>query len=747
VDFTLNAEPGVGIYLDGVYIGTSIGSVLDLVDVDRVEVLRGPQGTLFGRNTIGGAISVTSRKPDDTLHGDLKVTAGAYDRIDVQGSVNVPITDTLFAKVSAGTYYRNGFIDSPNALSGDNLGDVNRDAVRGALRWVPTDRFEADFAVDYSRARDDGVPHVVVGVYDGVSLARIAALANPASPEFLPPPAPLPPPSFVDLHNLLATVPLGKQGGIAGLFPGVVPNPLFGGPTIGQDDVMDIDDDDIYNAADIDLSSDTDILGLALTLSYDFDWATVKSITSYRDVEAFAGWSDGLITDLEATYDVDQFSEELQFSGVAFDGRLDWLAGFYYYEQDGIHLDHLVEFTAVNVFSGAKVDNRSTAGFAQATFDVTDRLALTAGVRYTDETKKFIVPDGCFDIPRPDTLFDGSVVACAPMHTVIDPKFLNPGFLGFVNAPVFPAPGGRFCCLPISDADGNLVALSPGIASGDELLPRGTTKESFSKWTPHASLAYRWTDDFMTYVSYSEGFKSGGFVQRVFPPRTAPPSFDPETAQVYELGFKWTGFDNRARVSASGFHMDYEDLHIQVNDNIAPVTRNAAAAEIDGFELELTAVPSHGWLVQGGVGYLDARYTELAADENLVTDLLVLSLDTKLVNAPEWSTSLGVQYAWDVPRFGGQLVTRVDWSYRTEVYNDALNFPELRQPGFHLLDLAMTYVSADCRWEVSAFGKNVADERYMTSGFANALAQGRAVATVGRPAEWGLSFAWHFGGE
>lgn len=380
------------------------------------------------------------------------------------------------------------------------------------------------------------------------------------------------------------------------------------------------------------------------------------------------------------------------------------------------------------------------------TFDVTERLPLTAGMRCTDESKEFIVPDDCFPLlSGPETLFDGTVVGCARLHSIVDPKFVNAGFLAFVYAPIFPAPGGRICCLPISDASGTIVGLVPGLTPGFELLPRGTTEESFSDWTPHASVAYRWNEDFITYFSYSEGFKSGGFVQRVSPPRTAPPAFKEETAQVYEVGLKWSGFNNRLRASAAGFHTDYEDLHIQVNDGIAAVTRNAAAAEIDGFKLEFSAIPYAGWLLQGGIAYLDAEYTELKEDENLVTDLLTLGLDSELVNAPEWSTSLGVQYTYDVPGFGGQVITRLDWAYQSEVFKDALNFPEMRQDGYHLLDLAMTYISADESWEVSVFGKNVTDERYMVSGFANALTIGHAIATINRPAEWGVSFAYRFG--
>jgi iron complex outermembrane receptor protein len=749
VDFTLTTEPGVGIYLDGVYVATSIGSILDLVDVERVEVLRGPQGTLFGRNTIGGAISVTSKLPDDEFHGKLKATTGRYDRIDVQGSVNIPITDTFYAQASAATYNKDGFVDAPNDPDGSELGDVNRDAGRIALRWVPTDRFEANFSADYTRVRENGVPHVHVGDYSGVSLAAIADAANPASPNFIPPPFPLPPPSFIDLYNLTATIPLGQQGGVPGIgFPGYVPNENFGNPPVGPGDVIDIENDELVNLSTMDLKSEADIWGVSLNLRYDFGPVSVKSITSYRDMEAVTGYDHGSVAQklaqLMDEFSTEQFAEEVQLSGTAIDERLSWLVGGYYFTMDGYNLDD-VEFPPGRFLSGAEIDNTSVAGFGQATFDMTEKLHLTAGIRYSDETKKFIIGDKCWDLPKgPEVLFDGTVVTCARMDTVIDPKIANPGFLGFVNAPVFPAPGGRFCCLPITDAQGNIVALIPGIASGDEILPAGTKKTTFDDVNLHFNVAYDWTDDLMTYFAYSDGFKGGGFVQRVFPPKTEVPSFEPETATVYEIGFKWNGFDDRLFLAAAGFHTDYDDLQIQINDGIAPVTRNAAAAEIDGFELEATVAPAAGWLVQGGVGYLDAEYTELDPRENFTTDIRTITLDTKLPNAPKWTTALGVQYDYEMPG-GGNIIGRVDWSYRAKTYKDAMNFPEVAQDGYHLLDLSLSWISPSGQWEVAVFGKNVTDERYLVSGFANALTQGWASGVVGRPAEWGASVSYNFG--
>jgi iron complex outermembrane receptor protein len=758
VDFTLTTEPGVGIYLDGVYLSQTIGSVLDLVDIEHVEVLRGPQGTLYGRNTIGGAINVTSQKPDDTLHGSFEVTTGRYDRFDLRASVNVPLTDTLFMRASAATFNRDGFVAAPNTPDHEALGGTEQKAGRLAFRFVPNERFSADLALDYADQEDTGVPTVLVGTFEGASLALIGSQADPTSPLYLPPPVPLLAPSFVDLHNLVATVPFGQQGCLPPgpgtppfCPPDIVPNPVFGQATFGQGDVTDYNHGPLVNYSALDLGSDTETWGAGLTLNYDLGVATIKSISSYRSMDAYTAFDmDGaavLIGDLVDDFSVDQFSQELQLSGMALDGRLNWLAGAYYFTEDGTNLDD-VQFSPARFLSGARIDNESTAGFAQLTFDVTTRLAFTAGIRYTDETKKFIVPDNCFALPKgPATLFDGTVVTCARLHTVVDPGFLNEGFLTFVNAPVFPdqdVPGARLCCLPISDAAGNVVGLIRGVTPGYPLVPSGTAKRSFNDWTPHFNIAYKWTETLLTYASYSEGFKSGGFVQRVFPPKIEVPSFDPETAKVYEVGFKWRDANGRVTLNGAAFHTDYQDLQIEVNDGIAPVTRNAAEAEIEGFELELSAIPAAGWLLQAGIGYLDAKYTRLDPSQNFTTDLYSLTKDSKLVNTPEWSGHLGLQYTLNLS--SGQVITRADWSYTDDQYKDALNFPQLHQGSFSLLDAFITYVSAAGHWELSVFGKNLTDERYITSGHANGLTQGRVSANLGRPREWGLSFRYRFGG-
>ncbi|MFQ5533363.1 MAG: TonB-dependent receptor [Sphingomonadales bacterium] len=692
IDFTLTTEPGVGIYLDGIYLSQSIGGVLDLVDVERIEVLRGPQGTLFGRNTIGGAINITSKLPDDEYSGNLSVTAGKFDRIDTRLNVNLPLSDTLFAKASAVTFNRNGFVDTPNRPG--RLGDDDLQSGRLALRWTPSGTFEANFFADYTRGRENGAPAVLVGEFTGLPF----------------PPAPLPP-SFAQLHNILTAI-------------GALPGAAFFGPA----DVVDIDGP-LVNTSDIDLSSEADIWGLGLVMDWDIGFMNIKSISSFRSVEARTGRDqDGtpaIIGQQLDTFDVDQFSQELQFSGEAMAGRLNWILGLYHFIEDGVNIDD-VEFTPVRIISGAKVDNRSSAVFGQFSYDLLNDLSLTAGFRFTDERKKVIIDDS--------------------IQFVLNSKFTSS------NIPFPPGPP----VLPLSDAQGNFVAplfgligvgepdpANPGFFGPTRVLPEGISTQDISEFTPYVSLAYQWTADIMTYVSYSEGFKSGGFTQRVFPPKTGIPVFAPEFAQVFEAGFKLSALDNRLRFNGAAFHTDYDDLQIQVNDGIAPVTRNAAAAEIDGFELELTALPAPGWMISGGVGFMDADYTALDPSVALATDIRTITLDSKLPNAPKWQLNGAISYTHSLAS-GAALATRFDVSYRSLTFNDALNFPEIAQPGYALVNGSITYVAPGDNWEVTFFVRNLTDKRYLVSGFANALTQGTADGIVGRPREWAVRVGYSF---
>ena len=183
----------------------------------------------------------------------------------------------------------------------------------------------------------------------------------------------------------------------------------------------------------------------------------------------------------------------------------------------------------------------------------------------------------------------------------------------------------------------------PGSVPGFRLVPNAESEQSISETTPMANLAYKWTDGFMTYASYSEGFKSGGFTQRIFPPLPAPPPFGPEFAKSYELGFKFDSADHRLRLNGAASSTDYTDLQVQVLVGVQPLTANAGGAEVKGFELELQTVPIENLQINAGVGYTDAEYTSLDSTV-LATGV---TLDSKFAQVPEWTGNLDVDYTID----------------------------------------------------------------------------------------------------
>ncbi|MBW2713538.1 MAG: TonB-dependent receptor, partial [Deltaproteobacteria bacterium] len=553
-EFLPTVEPGVGLYVDGVYIARSVGAILDLIDVERVEVLRGPQGTLFGRNTIGGAISITTKKPDEELGGKVEFTGGSSDRRDWKGTLNIPITDQLFSKFSLASFERDGYLE--RASDGIDLGNDDSFVGRMAFRFVPSDDLEFNLVVERTEDEENGPP---------LSLTGIEFSGNPGN-------------NFAIFHNFVT----------AGCF--TPPNGDPGNSACYNEQWMIGDKHDAGTAPAF---SDVDVWGTSLTVDWSVGGVDVKSITAYRDLDSeFARDGDHSPHTVVHFYDdleQDQFTQEIQLQGLSFEERLTWILGLYYFDESGDNVN-LLDFAPVAFRSGGKFDNESLAAFAQGTFDITEQLSLTLGLRYTDETKEF----------KPDQII-------------------------FVNR-----------------------TPDPSLNPGTRILPFRRDDISIDETSPLVNLAYHWNEDLMTYASYSEGFKSGGFVQRVFPPITdgTIPSFKPEFVETYELGFKWTGFDNRLRLNGAAFYMDYSDLQIQVFNNVAPVTKNVADAEIKGFELEISAVPGDGWFLEAGAGYLDSEYNKI---DPTTTNVFK---DNKFERISDWTLNAAVSKELECGKVG-----------------------------------------------------------------------------------------------
>jgi iron complex outermembrane receptor protein len=655
-DFAPGVDPGVGIYVDGVYQGRSVGGVFDMIDIDRVEVLRGPQGTLFGRNTIGGAVSITTAKPTDEFHGKADLKIGTDDRVNVRGMINMPLAETLFLKVSGGVFSQDGYVNAPNL--GTKLGNQNTHTARGVLLWKAAPNLEVMLSGDFMRDKSNGAPFVLVGV-------DITAPNN-----------------FGALNNALATG-FGALGNCFDAANATNPNCL-NSQYFSRD----------TNFSSRDTFSDIKVWSSALTVDWDLtDDVKVKSISSYRKVDAlFAVDYDHTPTNIAYltpdTFTQRQFTQELQLLGSAMDGRLDYLFGLYYFHEKGKDIGP-IDFNAVLAQSGGFYNYKSWAAFSQLTYKITDKLSLTAGVRYTQDRKKFL-PDQ-FIIE--DRL--GNLLGPANGTLVLSRCFVRSG------PPILPPNVG-------CNAD---PVLNP---NGNRILPFVTVKSNAERLTPMVNLAYQWTPDFMTYVTFSQGYKSGGFTQRIFPPESSLPTFKPEKVNAYEGGLKLTALDRKLRLNVAAFYTDYSALQLLVDGTpfgrLGPFYINAGDAEIKGFEAEATVAPGGGWLINGSAGLTDAKYTRL-------NNTVGLTLASKFNYVPKWTLSGSIQNEIELGD-AGSLTPRVDWSYRSGTFNNinGLNDALLYQPAYSVFNASVRWEGDSKKYSLQFGVDNLTDKKFQAYG-------------------------------
>lgn len=681
-EFLPTTEPGVGVYVDGVYVARSVGALLDLVDVERVEILRGPQGTLFGRNTIGGALSITTRKPDDQLGMTGQITTGRYSRIDAKIAANVPLSDTLFAKVSAATFNRDGYVT--HLVDKRKLGNVDTLTGRLDLRWVPSPDFEVNLSLEGTRDRSNGPALVLSGVNYNSAIFNPGKLpilppGSPATPGFyvLNPPFDAPVDNFTLLANYFAAF-LGGQPCI-GFSPY---NPqASNSPACFSNRFLVGDKADAGTAPQY---SKNDTWGASGTIDWDLGGVQLKSITAYRQIDGkYARDGDHssiTILHLKDYLKQTQFSQELQVLGSAFNNNLKYVAGLYYFNETGNNINNL-DFTPVTFRSGGRFQTKSYAAFAQATWTIVPSLDLTVGLRYTEDRKSFL--------PDQEILVDKT--------------------------------------------GGALIASSPNTPQ-TRVLPYVRVHQSEDAFTPMVNLAWHATPDVMLYGSFSQGFKSGGFVQRVFPPLAATPQFSSEKATAYEIGFKSTLFDRKLTLNGAVFYTKYDNLQVQVFTGIAPVTKNAAQAEIKGAELEARLSPGGGWFLEGSLGYLDPKFTKIdpAATE--------ITLNSKFERIAKWTISASLAKSIELGN-GGELTARGDWSYRSGMYMDALNSRELYQPGYSLFNANLTYDLPGGALSVIAGVTNIANKKYSVTGVYGS-SFGLYEQMFARPREWSVTVKW-----
>ncbi len=672
--YQVTDEPGVGTYVDGVYVGSSIGGVLDSADIERVEVLRGPQGTLFGKNTIGGAINITTKRPSAEKSGYGEIVIGNYDRVNARGSINLPLSDNIFSKLSVSHKKADGWVEllaegnAPNTENYRNQrtpGDDNETSARLAFLVNASDRFSIYLVGDLTHVDEASAPSSLLGV--GKNLNDPTFAGDPG----------VAPPQFSINHGILPLLyHLGVGGGFASNIPGygvgvpyddrwVPANPARQSYRTGVNGTL------------------VDTYGLAATLEYELsDDVAIKSISSFRSVKAQlnrdADGSPLTIVHCFTDFKHEQYSQELQLSGNT--DKLNWLVGAYGYVDSAT--DNFRCQLPFNLLLRSEVDNSSLAAFAQATYEIADRLKLTLGARYTRD-KKDLFPQF------------GSVTAFDRLDTLVP------------NLPVI------------------------------------EVRDTFQKFTPKVSLDYKVSDDLLIYASYTTGYKGGGFSARTLVPRNEVLRFQPETLSTIEGGFKLDAFDRRLRANAAVYFSKYKSIQGTVIEGIAPGTQNIGSADVWGVEAEITALPIDNLLINSSIAYNHNEYTKLNPLSPGVAPDGFVGINNKLTNTPAWTFINSVNYTVPADSLKGKFVFQANYTHYSEIFNDQLNSQFLRQPAYGLLGGQISFVNEADNWTISLWGKNLTDEEYIVSGDDNVYA-GFREANYGTPRTYGVSLRYEF---
>lgn len=706
-DTSFALEPGVGLYIDDVYLPTMHGSMLDLIDVDRVEILRGPQGTLAGQNSIGGAIKLYSKKPDDSGGGYLQATYGSYNRVEIRGAANFTIIpDQLFARVSGTAVHKDGYVTRydyacthpgtaiPSSVTNNKScklgteGGKSYVAGRLALRYQPSDSVTLDLSGDITRDDSEAGPTTLLYVGQnanpGVSNTG-SATTGPSAAAYM-------------LNGVRYGTATGSQFVSYSPYGNFAQDPFSKSPYISYENYLELAPRDGSGPWAAPIKSAIDSWGvsanLAVDLSPDFN---VTSITAYRKFSGVYASADGspFTPTLQANRIYNrQFSQELRLNGRIGE-TFNFTVGGYYLHKRSENISR-VTLPTLNFIEDNEIPATTKAVFANADWEVVDRLHLIGGVRYTDLKKSFIY-----------------------------------GRKG----------------IPGSSSGG---ATPPSIASIDGLV--GTFSGDRVDW--RGVIQYRWSDQLMTYAQVSTGFKSGGVNPRVFFPAQALP-FGPEKLVAYEAGFKSDLFDRRVRLNVSGFINKYDDILVSVSSCPLPgapatpcaLPLNAGKADVRGAEAELSLRPVDGFTIDASLAYLDFKYTSISA----AAATSGIGREDKGQYIAPWQWSIGAQYEHAFGS-GATLTPRIDITHQDAFNRNANNVDAVtggkdifgEVAGRTLVNARLTFRTADNDWELAVEGRNLTDKLYYSDVFDNRGSTNSIQGSVGEPRTFAVTVKRRF---
>ena len=727
-----NLDSGVATYIDGVYVGRADGALLDVNDIQSVQVLRGPQGTLFGKNATGGAMVFTTNRPGPELEAGLTLRAGNYDQRDAQGYVNIPLVDDLlYTRISAVSKKQDGYMF--NVVDGKNYNDTDRISGVWQVRWLASDDLTVDFNANYGKTAQASRLAKCIEVPEAADRAWQAQATN-----------------------------LGAV-------------PAYGKEII--DFCRESQNLGTYEAAsDLGGGYDAENQGFSVTLDWTLnDTMSVKSISAWRgtkasqndDLDAIAipalHRSNNSLPDAQWR-DTDQFSEELQLLGDSFDGRFSWATGvFAYSEKTGqSRTVNLVgpfqylppaeqQFFYTAFATDLAVDNEAYSAFAQGDFSLSDNWILTAGLRFTYEKRELTK----------------SLYSLEYDSLAIAPATATKNDLGFLlSDPNAYNPNHRF----IPDPDS----------------PAETLSISDEAWTPLLSIKYLLPEDGdiinggSAYFTYSQGYRSGGLSEAprlLLEDGNYGPSiqeFEPEQVNNFELGLKLDTWDNRLRMNLSMFHMQYTDRQLTTvvfdtqNGLPAGATINAEESTISGIEIESTIIPIENLEITANAtwnkGEID-KYEDVqilgalpgdpplaagcVAQSVKVFPITVCDIDRSDEDLPRLSKRhfmLAIQYYWDTPI--GSITPRLQGSWKFDQNGSfdrsSWESGQWDMPKQTNISARLTWRSHSQQWRVTAFGTNLTQEDYSTGGTALVDAVGYGGQTYATPRMVGAEMEYSF---
>ena len=652
---TAGGDSSLTFHYDGIYMTFPTAALVDMWDVERVEILRGPQGTLYGRNATGGSINIIPKRPTDELDMAADITAGSDSLIRFRGAFNPPKTGALSTRIAA-SY-------------------INRDGYQNNL--------EPGF--DNTDEDDSWMVRIMSGLELGDRGELLVTLLGAET-------------------NAAVSSPLRFGDSYSGLYGRFISNPKPTDPRTSRKDVVEENKFKTY--------------GVTGNLELDFNAMTFRAIAAYYEVDRFnhSDWDGSELNHLDFIDEdnIEQTSVELQLLSNT-DGRWEWIVGAYWAEMDNARLnDILVNGSlriplpfppgvppSVQVYLFGELEATSYALFGQASYDLTNRLKLTGGFRYSWDEKK----NSAVNYQGPAVLYDV-----------------------------------------------------------DNLLPPFTVYGGFDEeWDePMGRVALDWhlSDTNMLYASVSRGYKAGGFQTNAISPMDpgAPPSTQPaagpEFIWSYEIGAKNTFLDERLLLNAALYYAQYDDIQQMkfFPGSFAPGFFNVGDGDALGIDLEWIALVGDNLRIDGSVGYIDTEY-----DGSLEVDMAKCGVappffcpppastsGNQFVATPEWSLNIGAEYGFPAP--GGRLLGRIDLQHRSRTYYTLFEDAGRSQAAYEKIDVRLVYETNDGHWTAEVYGHNITDKDTVHTMFSGSslLGSDSPVVWYAAPLTWGIRLGYRY---